>query len=144
MSIRNWFVHLFDVDNWTVPLSFYPTRSNELSIFSVIAMAPFLKIFWISWFIKLVPSFVGTWVTWPKAVFSKKNNLRKKADFNFCGTFLKNRFRHLKLYSNLPSWLARSRCHMGIFWKTERLKFTFLRQPTFQVLVPGSSAPKKT
>ena len=79
-----------------------------------------------------------------KSHIFKNLNLRKKADLNFRGTFLKNRFRHLKLYSNLPSWLARSRCHMGIFWKTERLKFTFLRQPTFQVLVPGSSAPKKT
>ena len=30
-------------------------------------------------------------------------NLRKKVDRNFNGTFLKNHFRHLKLYSNLRS-----------------------------------------
>ena len=37
---------------------------------------------------------ISTSVTWPNAVFSKKLNLRKKADRNFRGTFLKNRFRH--------------------------------------------------
>ena len=49
----------------------------------------------------------------------KNLNLRKKADRNFRGNFLKNHFRHLKLYSNSPSWLTRSRCHMGTFWKTK-------------------------
>ena len=53
-----------------------------------------------------------------KSRMFKNLNLRKKADRNFRCTFLKNRFRHLKLYSNPPSWLARSRCHMGTFWKT--------------------------
>ena len=38
-----------------------------------------------------------------KSHIFKNLNLRKKADRNFCGTFLKNRFRHLKLYSNPPS-----------------------------------------
>ena len=33
----------------------------------------------------------------------KNLNLREKADRNFRRTFLKNRFRHLKLYSNSPS-----------------------------------------
>ena len=54
-----------------------------------------------------------------KSRIFKNLNLRKKADRNFRGTFLKHRFRHLKLYSNRPSWLARSRCHMGTFWKTK-------------------------
>ena len=54
-----------------------------------------------------------------KSRIFKSLNLRKKADHNFRGTFLKNRFRHLKLYSNPPSWLARSHCHMGTFWKTK-------------------------
>ena len=54
-----------------------------------------------------------------KSRIFKNLNLRKKAHRNFRGTFLKNRFRHLKLYSNPPSWLARGRCHMGIFWKTK-------------------------
>ena len=33
----------------------------------------------------------------------KNLNLRRKADRNFRGIFLKKRFRHLKLYSNPPS-----------------------------------------
>ena len=49
----------------------------------------------------------------------KNLNVRKKADRNFCGNFLQNHFKHLKLYSNSPSWLTRSRCHMGTFWKTK-------------------------
>ena len=54
-----------------------------------------------------------------KSRIFKNLNLRKKADYNFPRTFLKNRFRHLKLYSNPPSWLARDRCHIGTFWKTK-------------------------
>ena len=54
-----------------------------------------------------------------KSRIFKNLNLRKKADRNFRRTFLKNRFRHLKLYSNPPSWLPRGRCHMGTFWKTK-------------------------
>ena len=49
----------------------------------------------------------------------KNLNLRKKAYRNFRRTFLKNRFRHLKLYSNPPCWLARGCCHMVTFWKTK-------------------------
>ena len=55
-------------------------------------------------------------VTWLKSHIFKNHNL-KKVDRNFRRTFLKNRFRHLKFYSNPPSWLARGRCHMGTFWK---------------------------
>ena len=82
-----------------------------------------------------------------KSGIFKNLNLRKKADRNFRSTFLKNRFRDLKLYSNPSRWLARSRCHMGkdkrkkFILKDKRLKFTFL---TFQVSVRGSSPPKKT
>ena len=59
-------------------------------------------------------------------------NLRKKADRNFRRTFLKNRFRHLKLYSNPPSWLARSRCHMGTFWKTKDWSSHFWESQPFR------------
>ena len=38
-----------------------------------------------------------------KSRISKNLNLRKKANRNFRRTFLKNRFRHLKFYSNPPS-----------------------------------------
>ena len=43
-----------------------------------------------------------------KSFIFKNLNLRKKVNCNFRGNFLKNHFRHLKLYSNPPSWLARS------------------------------------
>ena len=49
----------------------------------------------------------------------KNVNLSKKSDCNFRGTFLENRFSHLKLYSNPQSWLARSCCYMSTFWKTK-------------------------
>ena len=54
-----------------------------------------------------------------KSHIFKYLNLRKKDDCKFHVNFLKNHFRHLKLCSNLPSWLARSRCHMGTFWKAK-------------------------
>ena len=67
-----------------------------------------------------------------KSRIFKNLNLRKKADRNFRGTFLKNRFRHLKLYSNPPSWLARSRCHMGTFWKTKDWSSHFWERQPFR------------
>ena len=59
-----------------------------------------------------------------KSSIFKNLDLRKKADRNFRGNFLKNRFMHLKLYSNLPSWLAWSCCHMGTSWKTKEWSFS--------------------
>ena len=58
--------------------------------------------------------------------------LRKKADRNFRCTFLKNRFRQLKLYSNPPSWLARSGCHIGTFWKTKDSSLYFWGSQPFR------------
>ena len=52
-----------------------------------------------------------------KSRIFKNINLRRKADRNFRGNFLKNHFRYLELYSDPPSWLTRSRYHMGTFWK---------------------------
>ena len=68
-----------------------------------------------------------------KSRIFKNLNLRKKTDRNFRGTFLKNRFRHLKLYSNPPSWLARSRCHMGTFWKTNDWSSHFWESQPFRL-----------
>ena len=62
----------------------------------------------------------------------KNLNLRKKADRNFHGIFQKNRFRHLELYLNPPSWLARSRCHMGTFWKTKDWSSHFWESQPFR------------
>ena len=54
-----------------------------------------------------------------KSRIFKNLNIRRKADRDFRGKLLVNHFRHLKLHSNPPSWLARSCCHMGTFWKTQ-------------------------
>ena len=68
-----------------------------------------------------------------KSRIFKNLNLREKADRNFCRTFLKNCFRHLKLYSNPPSWLARDCCHLGTFWKTNDWSWNFWEdQPGFR------------
>ena len=67
-----------------------------------------------------------------KSRIFKNLNLRKKAHRNFRGTFLKNHFRHLKLYSNPPSWLARNRCHMGNFWKTKDWSSHFRESQAFR------------
>ena len=67
-----------------------------------------------------------------KSFFFKNVNLRKKTDRNFRGSFLKNRFRHVKLYSNPPSWLARSRCHMGTLWKTKDWSSYFWERQPFR------------
>ena len=65
-----------------------------------------------------------------KSRIFKNLNLRKKANRNFF--FLKNRFRHLKLYSNPPSWLARSHCHMDTFWKTKDWSSHFWESQPFK------------
>ena len=78
-----------------------------------------------------------------KSRIFKNLNLRKKSDRNFRGHFLKNHFKHLKLYSNPPSWLTRGRCHMDTFWKTKDWRSYFRERANFQVLVRGSSPPKK-
>ena len=73
----------------------------------------------------------------------KNLNLRKKADRNLCGNFLNNHFRQLKLYQ-IPQLIGQKSLSYGHLLKGKRLKFTMLREPTFQVLVRESSPPKKT
>ena len=68
-----------------------------------------------------------------KSRIFKNLNLRKKADRNFRGNFLKNHLSHLKFYSDLPSWLDRSRCHMGTFWKTKDWSSHFWKSQHFRV-----------
>ena len=66
-----------------------------------------------------------------KCIF-KNFNLRKKADRNFRGNILKNHFEHLTLYSYTPGWLARSRCHMGTFWKANDWSSSFWESQLFR------------
>ena len=47
--------------------------------------------------------FIRHFIHVTKSRIFKGLNLRKKADRNFRDNFLKNHFRHLKLYSNRPS-----------------------------------------
>ena len=49
----------------------------------------------------------------------KNLNLRRKGDRIFCGNLLKNHLGYIKLHSNSPSLLARSRCHISAFWNTK-------------------------
>ena len=67
-----------------------------------------------------------------KSSIFKNLNLRKKTDRNFHDTFLKNHFRNLKLYSDLPSWLARSSSHMATFWKTKYWNSHFWESQSFR------------
>ena len=72
-----------------------------------------------------------------KSRIFKNLNLREKEDRNFCRTFLKNPFRHLKLYSNPPSWLARGCCHMDTFWKTKDWSSHFWEDQPFRFWYVG-------
>ena len=60
-----------------------------------------------------------------KTCIFKTLSLRKRADCNFRENFLKNRFRHLKLYWNPQSKLVRSHCYMVTFWKTKHWSLHF-------------------
>ena len=75
---------------------------------------------------------------------SKNLNFKEKPDRIFPRTFLKNRFRHLKLCSNPPKLIGQKSLSYGHLLKDKRLKFTCLRGPNFQVLVRGSSPLKQT
>ena len=72
-----------------------------------------------------------------KSRIFKNLDLRKEADRTFHSNLLKNHCRHVKLYSNLPSWLARSRCHMGTFWKTKDWISHFFVYQTFKFCCVG-------
>ena len=62
-------------------------------------------------------------------LYFKNLNLRKNTDRNFRGNFLK---KHLKLYSNPPSWLARNRYQMGTFWKAKDWSWQFWESQPFR------------
>ena len=78
-----------------------------------------------------------------KSRIFKKLNLRRKADRNFRGKFLKNCFRHLKFYSNPPSWMARSRCYMSVFWKTKGWNSHFWEGQPFKFRYVEVHHPKR-
>ena len=79
-----------------------------------------------------------------KSSILKNLNLRKKSDCKFRGTFREKPFQTPKIIFKSPKLIDQESLPYGHLLKDKRLKFTFSREPTFQVLVPGSSAPKKT
>ena len=66
-----------------------------------------------------------------KSRIFKNFNLRRKVNRNFHNNLLKNHFRNIKLYSNPPSWVARSR-HMGTLWKTKGWSSHFWKGQPFR------------
>ena len=74
----------------------------------------------------------------------KNVNLRKIADSNFLGNFLKKPFQAPKILFKSPKVIGQKLLSCRHVLKYKRLKFTFLRGPAFQVMVCGSSPPKKT
>ena len=66
----------------------------------------------------------------------KNLNLAKKNNWKFCSNLLKNHFRHLTLYSNSQSWLARS-YHMGTFWKRKSWNSHFWEGQPFRFCYVG-------
>ena len=82
-------------------------------------------------------NFTGQFSYVTKSRIFKNRNLRRKADRHFRGSLLKNHFRHLKFYSNPPSLLARSRCHMSAFWKTKGWSSHFWEGQPFRFCYVG-------
>ena len=72
-----------------------------------------------------------------KSHIFKNLDLRRKANRDFRGNLLENHFRHLKLYSNPPSWLATSRCHIDTFRKTKAWSSHFWQGQTFRFCYVG-------
>ena len=68
-----------------------------------------------------------------KSRIFKNLNLKRKAVRNL----LKSDFRHLKSYSNPPSWLARGRWHMSNFWKTKGWSSHFWEGQPFRFCYVG-------
>ena len=76
-----------------------------------------------------------------KSRIFKNLNLRKKADRSF--HFPEKPFQAPKIIFKSPKLTGEESLTYGHLLKDKRLKFTFLREPTFQVLVRGISPPKK-
>ena len=84
-----------------------------------------------------------------KSRIFKSLNFRGKADRSLSGNWLVNHLRHLKLHSNAQSWLARSPCHMGTFWKTKNWSSHFWKGQQFKFFcveftaAEGLNSPKQ-
>ena len=94
-------------------------------------------------FYTILDTFIRHFSHVTKSRIFKNLNLTKKADRIFRGIFLKNRFRHLKLYLN-PQADCPGAAVMWAPFEIQKIEVHILREPTFQIWVHGSSALKKT
>ena len=78
-----------------------------------------------------------------KSLILKNLNLRKKSRSQLSRHFPEKLFQVPKIVFKSPKLIDQKSLSYGHLLKDKRLKFTFLREPTFQVLVHGSSALKK-
>ena len=79
-----------------------------------------------------------------KSRIFKNLNLRKKSRSQLSRHFPEKPFQAPKIIFKSPKLIGQESLSYGHLLKDKRLKFTFLREPAFQVLVRRSSAPKKT
>ena len=73
-----------------------------------------------------------------KSSIFKNHVLRKKADRNFRGTFPEKPFQAPKIIFKSPKMIGQKLLSYWHLLKDKILKFTFLRELTFKVLVRGS------
>ena len=79
-----------------------------------------------------------------KSFFFKNVNLRKKKRSQLSRQFFEKPFQARKIIFKSPRLISQKSLSYGYLVKDKRLKFIFLRETTFQVLVRGSPPPKKT
>ena len=84
-----------------------------------------------------------TSVTYQKPYF-QKSEFKKKSRSQLSQNFLEKPFQAPKIIFKSPKLIDQESLSYGHFLKDKRLKYTFLREPTLQVLLRGSSPPKKT
>ena len=84
----------------------------------------------------------GTSFTWPRAIFSKILVLEKKSRSQHARQLAEKPFQAPKIIFKSPKLIVQKRLSYVRLLKDKRFKFTFLGEPTFQVLVRGSSPPK--
>ena len=69
---------------------------------------------------------------------------KKKSRTQLSQHFPEKPFQAPKIIFKYPKLIGQKPLSYGHLLKSKRLKFTFLREPTYQVLVDQSSLPKKT
>ena len=76
--------------------------------------------------------------------YFQKSSFKKKSRSQLSWQFAGKTFQAPKIIFKSPKLIGQMSFSYGHLLKDRRLKFTFLTGPTFQVLLRGSSLPKKT